>query len=248
MDDETGIVRAVLPVPCPPDEPEPPHVALALLSNTQFRDDWAAAPPSEQTTTGKGWTEDAARHAAIGEALERYCATLPPSPGRFIIASRAALDRPAIGPEAFGLYHPTQYADGSVPYAPVNDATVLHWVEGHSLHDDRPVLVPASLVSLLPLDAFCSQTSNGLAAGRTWHEAALRALCEVIERDAFLFAWLTMRPAPLLDLIGCGRSRRAHRAPLRRTWRHPDRARSDDDNGRARHHGAGARRARAAAD
>jgi ribosomal protein S12 methylthiotransferase accessory factor len=114
------------------------------------------------------------------------------------------LDRPAIGPEAFGLYHPAQYADGSVPYAPVNDATVLHWVEGRSLRHDRPVLVPASLVSLLPLDALCPQTSNGLAAGQTGHEAALRALCEVVERDAFLFTWLTMHPAPLLDLRDAG--------------------------------------------
>jgi ribosomal protein S12 methylthiotransferase accessory factor len=203
VDGETGIVRAVLPVPCPPGEPEPPHVALAMLSNTQFRDDWAAAPLSEQTTTGKGWTVADAARAAIGEALERYCATLPPAK-RFIVASRAALDRPAIGPEAFGLYHPAQYADGSVPYTPVDDATVLHWVEGRSLTHERPVLVPASLVSLLPLDAFCPQTSNGLAAGRTWHEAALRALCEVVERDAFLFTWLTMRPAPLLDLSGAG--------------------------------------------
>jgi ribosomal protein S12 methylthiotransferase accessory factor len=204
VDDETGIVRAVLPVPCLPDEPEPPHVALAILSNTQFRDDWAAAVPSEQTTTGKGWTAEDAAHAAIGEALERYCATVPPPPERLIVAPRAALDQPAIGPEAFGLYHPAQYADGSVPYAPVNDETVLHWAEGRSLTHDRPVLVPASLVSLLPLDTFCPPNANGLAAGRTWHEAALRALCEVIERDAFLFTWLTMRAAPLLSLMNAG--------------------------------------------
>ncbi len=204
MDDETGIVRAVLPVPCPPDEPEPPHVALAVLSNTQFRDDWATAPPSEQTTTGKGWTVEDAEDSAIGEALERYCAMLPPSPERLIVAPQAALGQSAIGPAAFGLYHPAQYADGSVPFVPVNDATALHWVEGRALSDDRPVLVPASLVHLLPLDACCLQTSNGLAAGRTWHEAALRALCEVIERDAFLFTWLTMRAAPLLDLMEAG--------------------------------------------
>jgi ribosomal protein S12 methylthiotransferase accessory factor len=170
----------------------------------QFRNDWATAPSSERTTTGKGWTVEDAARAAIGEALERYCATLPPPPERLIVATRAALDQPAIGPEAFGLYHPAQYADGSVPYAPVNDATVLHWVEGRSLTHDRPVIVPASLVYLLPLDAFWPPNSNGLAAGRTWHEAALRALCEVIERDAFLFTWLTTRPAPLLNLTDTG--------------------------------------------
>jgi len=200
VDDETGIVRTVLPVPPPPDEPTPPHVALAILPNTQFRDDWAALPPGEHTTIGKGWTVEDARRAAIGEALERYCAMLPPPPGTFRVAPFATLDCPAIGPEAFGLYHPTQYADGSAPYAPVTPNTPLHWVEGRSLTHDRPVLVPASLVYLLPLDAFCQQTSNGLAAGRTVAEASLRALCEVIERDAFLVGWLTRHAAPLLDL------------------------------------------------
>ncbi|MDQ6833075.1 MAG: TOMM precursor leader peptide-binding protein [Chloroflexota bacterium] len=204
VDNETGIVRAVLPVPPPSDEPTPPHVALAILPNTQFRDDWAALPPSEHTTIGKGWTVEDARRAAIGEALERYCAMLPPPPATFRVAPLATLDCPAIGPEAFGLYHPTQYADGSAPYAPVTPDTPLHWVEGRSLTHDHPTLVPASLVYLLPLDAFCQQTSNGLAAGRTVAEASLRALCEVIERDAFLVGWLTRHAAPLLDLCAVG--------------------------------------------
>jgi len=204
VDDETGIVRAVLPVPPPPGEPTPPHVALALLTNTQFRDDWDALPPGDHTTTGKGWTAEAARRAAVGEALERYCATLPPPPGTLRVAPFAALAQDAIGPEAFGLYHPTQYADGAIPYAPVTPDTPLHWIAGYSLTRDHPVLVPASLVYLLPLDGFCRQTSNGLAAGRTVADASLRALCEVIERDAFLFTWLTRRAAPLLALETLG--------------------------------------------
>jgi ribosomal protein S12 methylthiotransferase accessory factor len=204
VDDETGIVRAVLPVPPPPREPTPPHVAQAFLSNTQLRDDWASLPSGEQTTTGKGWTAEDARRAAIGEALERYCATLPPPPRAFQVAPFAALDRPAIGPEAFGLYHPTQYADRSVPYIPVTADTPLHWIEGRSLTHDRPALVPASLVYLLPLDGFCQQTSSGVAAGRTVAAASLHALCEVIERDAFLFTWLTYRLVPLLALDTAG--------------------------------------------
>ncbi len=204
VDDETGIVRAVLAVPPPPSEPTPPHIAMALLANTQFRDDWDALPPGDQTTTGKGWTAEDARHAALGEALERYCAMLPPPPETFRVAPAAALDRPAIGPDAFGLYHPSQYLDESVPYSPVTAETPFHWVTGYSLTHDRPTLVPASLVYLLPLDRFCQQTSSGLAAGRTVVEASLRALCEVIERDAFLFTWLTNHPAPLLDLGAAG--------------------------------------------
>ncbi|MDQ6602501.1 MAG: TOMM precursor leader peptide-binding protein, partial [Chloroflexota bacterium] len=118
VDDETGIVRAVVSVQPPPGEPTPPHIAMAFLANTQFRDDWDSLPPGDQTATGKGRTADEARDAAIGEGLERYCATLSPAPGAFRVAPYAVLDQPVRGPAMFGLYHPTQYADGSVPYAP----------------------------------------------------------------------------------------------------------------------------------
>ena len=211
-------------------------------SNTQFRDDWAVAPPSEQTTTGKGWTEDA---ACMPPSVKRWSGIAPRCRHRRASSSSRPAPRSTGPPSARRRSASiTQRSTriGSVPYAPVDDATVLHWVEGHSLTHDRPVLVPASLAYLLPLDTFCPQTSNGLAAGRTWHEAALRALCEVIERDALLFAWLTMRPAPLLDLMDAGDERRGHRALLCGAWRHPHCTRSDDHNGRARHHGAGARR------
>ncbi len=204
VSDETGIVQAVIPVPTPHGEPSPPHVAMAFLANTAYRDDWDAAPPGDRTTTGKGWTPEAARRAALGEAVERYCATLSAPPGRFRIAPRADLDAPSLGPHAFGLYDAAQYADPAFPYRPATDATLLHWVEGFSLARQCPILVPAALVCLLPLDPLCQQTSSGLAEGVTYKAAALRALCEVIERDAFLRAWQAMRPAPRLDLAAIG--------------------------------------------
>ena len=204
VSDQTGIVQAALPVPPPGGEPSPPHVAIAFLANTAYRDDWETAPPGDRTTTGKGWTPEAARRAALGEAAERYCATLPVPPGQFRVAPRAALDAPALAPDACGLYDAAQYARPAFPYRPVTDATPLHWWEGYSLTYRHSVLVPAALVFLLPLDPLCQQTSSGLAAGTTYEAAALRALCEVIERDALLRVWLPMRPAPRLDLAAIG--------------------------------------------
>jgi ribosomal protein S12 methylthiotransferase accessory factor len=213
VDRETGIVPALLPVGLPEREPEPPHVFVAFHANTHAHDDWEALPLDKRIATGKGWTVEAARHSALGEALERYCATSPVPLETFRIASHAALDVAAIGAEAFGLYSARQYADGSVPYVPVTRETPLHWVAGHSLTHDCPVFVPASLVFMLPLDFVCQQTSSGLAAASTYVAAALHALCEVIERDAFLLTWLTMRPVPLLDIHAVG-------VPVSRVVRH----------------------------
>jgi ribosomal protein S12 methylthiotransferase accessory factor len=46
-------------------------------------------------------------------------------------------------------------------------------------------------------------TSNGLAAGVNTEDATLRALYELIERDAFMLFWLARRPAVRLLPAGC---------------------------------------------
>ena len=49
-----------------------PYLYQATLSNFDFR----RAPPSERSAGGKGWTREDAQLGAIGEALERYCASI----------------------------------------------------------------------------------------------------------------------------------------------------------------------------
>lgn len=46
----------------------------------------------------------------------------------------------------------------------------------------------------------CQGTSNGLAAGSNLEDAAMRAAMELVERDAFLAAWLTARPGRRVNL------------------------------------------------
>jgi len=77
----------------------------------------------------------------------------------------------------------------------------LLWIEGESLSDGTPFWVPLELVSTnytLPQPqgsfAFAANT-NGLASGNTVEEAALHALCELIERDALSLWRLGGEPA-----------------------------------------------------
>ncbi|MEM1160638.1 MAG: YcaO-like family protein [Pseudomonadota bacterium] len=65
----------------------------------------------------------------------------------------------------------------------------LRWVPGHDLIAGRDVLVPRDAITCdlrakSPTDGVLLSSSNGLASGNTTEEAAVHALCEVIERDA----------------------------------------------------------------
>lgn len=105
----------------------------------------------------------------------------------------------AVDPAQLVAYSGRQYADPSFPYRPFNAQMPHLWTAGTELHTRRPVQVLAELVfsraSLAPhapvLQAPFSQvTSSGCAAGVSSEDASLRAMLEVIERDAFMRHWL----------------------------------------------------------
>ena len=72
---KVGLVRSVSPQTRGDEEPEPPYLYTATLSNFDFR----VVDKQERLAAGKGRTRDAAMSAAIGEALERHAA-LPLGP------------------------------------------------------------------------------------------------------------------------------------------------------------------------
>jgi ribosomal protein S12 methylthiotransferase accessory factor len=143
-----------------------------------------------------------ARAAAIGEALERYSAVYVPRE-RVQLATARTLGDAAVRPFRFALFHPAQYAEGDLPFTEFTEDTPTTFVEGASLHDGSPAYLPAELVYLgrpstasLPI---AHSTSNGLACAATFTEAVLRALLELVERDAVMLAWKCRLSLPLLD-------------------------------------------------
>src|SRR5689334_22868278 len=67
-----AIIRSVSRAGRAIDEPNPPVIYQATGSNFDFR----SAEPIDRIASGKGETDADAMHSAIGEALERYCASL----------------------------------------------------------------------------------------------------------------------------------------------------------------------------
>jgi ribosomal protein S12 methylthiotransferase accessory factor len=200
----TGVVRNLMKLPRSVDEPVPPILYQAALSNFDFK----KVQSSERSAAGKGLTEAEAMGGAIGEAVERYCSAHV-EPERIRRARLDQLGEPHITPQECVLYSDRQYAGSDLAYPrPAADVEV-GWVTGRELPAHQDVLVPASLVFLYGAgaggpDFFCPPTSNGLAAGPDLASAIVSGLCELVERDAFLITWMNRLPAPAIDLRALG--------------------------------------------
>jgi ribosomal protein S12 methylthiotransferase accessory factor len=115
----------------------------------------------------------------------------------------------AISPPEFVLYSEEQYKTAGRHYQRWSEEGEVAWINGTELPTGRTVAVPASLAYLVhpaprPEDFFTPASSNGLAAGPTLPRAILGALCELMERDSFLIAWMNRLPAVELDLSESG--------------------------------------------
>jgi YcaO-like protein with predicted kinase domain len=133
---------------------------------------------------GKGPTRTQAKISCIMETLEGYCAE-PRSPDlirgtyAFLKQHHAAAD-----PREFLR---CTVDDGTI-IAPVEPTETLLWTPAYSVETDETVLIPAECVyfpfvtSLFNCRRIYPSTTNGLAAGATYLEAAIHGLYEVIER------------------------------------------------------------------
>lgn len=195
-----GLVRDVTPLVRGAEEPLPPYLFTATLSNFDFR----KVDRQERVSAGKGRTEEEARHAAIGEAVERYCAQHW-DPRRTRLATWDQVRDAAISPADCVLYSDEQYARAGWPFHRWDPAEQVTWLPAIELPARREIVVPASLAYLVtPVarteDGFTNATSNGLAAGGTLTAAILGGLYEIIERDALLVTWMNRLPAVEIDL------------------------------------------------
>lgn len=140
------------------------------------------------------------------EGLERYAGQFPRARAADIFASYDDLAPDALDPRLCGEYSPEFYAHHADYYAPFDSATPTHWTWGHSLRDDRPVLVPEQLVFYLdrrPYKKFVQECSNGCASGSCVEEAILHGMLELLERDAFLLSWHGAARLPEIDIESC---------------------------------------------
>lgn len=154
------------------------------------RDDWGSA-----TASGPG-----AELRALGEGIERFCMLHAPAE-RMGTASDLGVD--ALDEAAIRglLFRPEERATPGFRLPPYASDVVRGWTRVTHWGNGTVRFVPTSLVGRAPRgDApLVPATSNGYAAHTEEREADLRAVLEVIERDALLCAWVLGCDAPRID-------------------------------------------------
>ncbi|MFN2397760.1 MAG: TOMM precursor leader peptide-binding protein [Gemmatimonadaceae bacterium] len=200
VDNRTGIVQHLVINDPSPEQPQSLATTTAIIAAHAVPGHRAAEP---LIGSGKHITKVGAMIGAAGEAIERYSASIYRE-SDLLRASPVKLGRSAFDPVSLSLYLPEQYAQSGFSYDRFDAEKEISWTEGIWLDSGKKVFVPA-----LPTyfnyraprtEQFCQVTSNGLAAGGSFEDAALRATMELIERDAFMMTWLQRRPPQRIEV------------------------------------------------
>lgn len=177
------------------------HAAWSELAGATAGSDGSAAPGA-----GGGWaaSREQARAAAVGEALERQSATTALA-DRLVTATARELGVSALQPARLRLFRDQQIA--GTRYAQLHEDLRIRWAPATRLADGAAAWVPAQLVTLDPTvpagePLLTIPTSNGLACATGPEEASLRALLELVERDAFTLMWAARLSLPRLTWDG----------------------------------------------
>ena len=251
IDDQLGIIR---------------HIGMARrhAGAPRFFHYWCEAsdtsafvPQRNFARTGGAATDpDRALAKALGEAVERYCAAIYDVEELPVCsADEAAFE--CADPNTFALNSPGQYAERGFAFVPFDATTSVRWVAARDALTTAEIFVPAAMV-FVPYyyvpgsgDSPISQPiSTGLACHESFEQAATVALCEVIERDAFMIAWQAGLTPPRLELgfaaaAEPGSHKSLHRSRVRDlTAGHHARLPDPDDPGSRSSSFAGGARAR----
>src|SRR5262249_32177473 len=149
--------------------------------------------PHERPLGGAGWTDDDARLACVGEAVERLQSyALPDDAIAHASLRRWTLDEPVLGPDCWILFHADQYQKG-FPFARFDADLQLNWVCCRDAFTGDPAWIPEEIGFLdqapSPGPRIAPSTSTGLSGGTAGQPILLRGLQEVIERDGVVGAW-----------------------------------------------------------
>ena len=139
---------------------------------------------------------------SVFEAWERKFSKVY-DPAQLIAGSYEALAERAVDPNAFTRISDWEYQQSPLDYIRYSPDLNLSWKECYRVCNRvlEPVLIPATLVYSRyswkhPRERFVPNLSPGLACHATLREAFFGGLCELLERDAFMLAWLHRRSPP----------------------------------------------------
>ncbi len=152
--------------------------------------------PWESAAGGVGTDEDSAKLAAIGEAIERYCATLIKLPLR---TKQSIPNGKFTEAKQWCLFANQQLENPDFPFGNIYSDKCMY-TNVYDFQTNQELWIPHPLVALRDDYQTGIPTSSGLAAGPSAFQALLRAIQELIERDALMITWLHSVPARAIKM------------------------------------------------
>ncbi|WP_193064511.1 YcaO-like family protein [Oceanobacillus oncorhynchi] len=154
--------------------------------------------------SGFSLNETQSKWAAIGEAIERYCA-------RIILKNdviyedsfeNLSKEKNVLDPKNVTRYLDSQYKNIKrlKQYRPINN---MKWVNGKDIINGNDILLPYELIYLSHQQnyiPFREIISTGLACGPNPQASIISGLNECIERDAFVIFWIFKRVNFKIDI------------------------------------------------
>lgn len=141
---------------------------------------------------------------ATAEAIERFA--MMHAVADRTDRSMASLDEPTLSAEEIRqlLYRDEEVAAPGFRFGAFDAEVPLAWSWAERASTGARLLVPTSLVGRPPLGSarLADATSNGYACHSDREEAKLRAVLEIVERDAVLLRWYTSEPPLRLAVPG----------------------------------------------
>lgn len=197
VDESVGVVHFVQELRMEAGAPDFFHFVAQSCNTAAF-----SAHENSRLTGGASVTRQGAMVKAIGEAVERYCSALY-DPSELPLASYEGAPFRCVEPKEFALYSPTQYSSDDFPFVPFHTSIPVRWTPAIDCISETSCYIPAAFV-YVPYRAdqeqgerrIAQSISTGLACHCSWEEAAISAMCEVVERDAFTITWQAQLPMP----------------------------------------------------
>jgi len=201
IDDHVGVIKYVKELPRESGAPNFFHFYSKACNTESF-----VLQKNFDRAGGASSTRSNAAAKAVGEAIERYCSAIFYSEELPLTSFRNASFQ-CVHPIDFALYRPEQYKQQGFPYREFVDDTPVCWTPAQDLFTHKTFYLPASMVYLpYAIDegrgeaAIGQRISTGLACHCTREEAAISAICEVVERDAFTITWQASMSMPKIRI------------------------------------------------
>jgi ribosomal protein S12 methylthiotransferase accessory factor len=160
-----------------------------------------------QGDEASGWGRDSdasmAYSKAMAEALERISCEEP----KRLFKARFVDVPDAIEPQKITAYTPIQYASSEFPFKRFKQDQSYWWGTGEEYGNGRKVSILADFLfshsglrALKQTAAYTFSTTSGVAAHTEPDQAIQSAALELVERDAFMYVWLTRDQTPTIPL------------------------------------------------